>query len=134
MAFSTRTMQPEDWATLKHFTAAEFNYPDAMGFEFMQWLDKLRTALRFPIKISSDHRPPERNAAAGGKSRSAHLDIPCEAVDISSASLDNAKRFKLVHTAMALGCRRMGLYENGSVHLDRAEGKGKAQDVLWVKL
>lgn len=136
--FSTRTMQAADWKRLQYFTAREFRYPEAMGYEFLVWLDHLRGKLGSPLKISSDHRPPERNAAAGGASDSAHMDVPCNAVDISAASLPSKVRYRLVQLAMDLGCRRIGVYANGSVHLDRGEtkpnGTTRPAPVLWEKV
>lgn len=133
MAFSARTMRPADWTMLRHFAPHEFNHPDAMGYEFLRWLDDLRDRLGQSLTVSSDHRPPERNAAAGGAATSAHLDTPCNAVDLSAHGMTSAKRFAIVRLAMEMGCRRIGIYANGSVHLDRGED-GRAADVLWVKV
>ncbi len=133
MAYSTRTMQPADWDRLKFFKPTEPGFDqgraDKMGFEFMLWLDELRAKCKFPFKVTSTYRTPERNAGANGAKKSAHMDVPCDAVDIGG--LDSRHRFKLVYEAMALGCRRIGVYENGSVHLDRT-GSPRGQDVLWV--
>lgn len=132
MSFSSRTMRPEDWAQLRHFRPTErgFRDPARMGFEFMLWLDMLRRRFGAPLSISSTWRAPAHNEAAGGASQSAHLRTPCEAVDI--VGLDSAGRFRLVSLAMQMGCRRIGIYENGSVHLDL--DPSLPQDVLWVKV
>jgi|GEM_PF-5712470 len=128
--FSTRTMQPGDWAAVApEFYAREFNHPDEMGFEFLLWLRDLRRAVGFPLLLSSDHRPPARNETVGGAKLSAHLDTPCDAVDIRQ--LTAAHRFTLIFEARAMGCRRFGVYGNKSVHIDRA-GDPKGQDVIWV--
>lgn len=135
--FSTRVARPEDWtAVARYFRPDEFNHPELVGAEFLLWLRDLRAALGFPLHPTSDARPPARNAAAGGATASAHLDVPCDAVDLgrnrrTGLGLTSAQRFQVVFTAREMGCRRFGIYENGAVHLDRA-GDPKAQDVIWV--
>lgn len=134
--FSSRRIRPDEWPKLApYFTRGEFNHPDEMGFEFMFWLRDLRERVGFPLHPRSDHRPPARNAAAGGASQSAHLDAPCDAIDFGRSptglALTSAQRFQLIFTAREMGCRRFGVYENKAVHLDRAGGD-KPQDVMWV--
>lgn len=133
MAFSTRTMQPADWAGLRHFRPGDFKAPERMGYEFVRWLDDLRATLGWPLLVSSDYRSPERNAAAGGAFASAHMDTPCDAVDLSARCFPtSARRLELVIAAITLGCRRIGIYENGSVHLDRTEDRRPRG--LWTKV
>lgn len=134
--FSTRTMTDADWPTIRNFSKHEFNYPEAMGYEFVQWLDQLRDLAGVPIHLVSDHRPPERNAAAGGASNSAHMDLPCNAVDIGKRPTPddpnwNRHRFAIIRAAMRLGCTRLGLYPSGSLHVDRAEDTRPAPR-LWT--
>ena len=135
--FSTRTMRPEDWSEVApFFTPDEFNYPSQMGYEFMLWLRDLRVKLGFSLHPVSDHRPPARNAGVGA-SNSAHLDVPCNAIDFgrnkrTGLAITSAQRFQILFTARDMGCRRFGIYEHGGVHLDRA-GDSKPQDVIWVK-
>lgn len=132
MNFSTRTMKPEDWAKVHpEFKPHEFDHPDKMGYEFMLWLHKLRLRLGFSLSVSSDHRTPEHNSSAGGAKKSAHMDVPCDAVDIHK--LTSHTRYKLVQGAMAMSCQRIGVYENGSVHLDRTEDE-RPSPALWVKV
>lgn len=130
MTFSTRAMRPEDWATLRHFTPAEFRAPDRMGYEFMVWLDEVRTRAGVPMKVTSSQRTTERNDTVGGASDSAHLDPLCEAVDVAPAN--NAHRFEILKAALDLGCTRIGTYANGSLHFDRTEGRRPSRR-LWVK-
>lgn len=132
MSFSSRTMQAADWAKVApEFKPSEFDYPDLMGYEFMLWLHKLRIKAGFALHISSDHRKSDHNSTVGGASKSAHMDVPCDAVDIHK--LTSVSRFKLVRVAIELGCQRIGVYENGSVHLDRTESV-RPSPVLWVKV
>lgn len=132
MPYSTRAMRDEDWPALSpEFLPTEFRKPDTMGFEFMHWLHQLRKRAGVPMKVTSSSRTPARNAAAGGAADSAHLDLPiCDAVDIKPRN--NAERFLIVFAAYELGCRRFGIYANGSIHLDRTEGRRPAPR-LWTK-
>lgn len=138
MPYSTRTMLKEDWKEIKHFAASEFNYPDSMGYQFVKWLDAVREEAGCEMHLTSDHRPPERNAAAGGAERSAHMDLPCNAVDIGKRPKTddpnwNHARYRIIKAALKLGCQRIGLYPNGSLHLDRGEGDHPSPR-LWVSV
>src|SRR5690606_22552706 len=62
------------------FTPAEFRYPWKMDARFLLLLYLMRLYAGVPFRISSDHRPPERNQAVGGASSSAHMEVPCTAV------------------------------------------------------
>lgn len=121
-------MTPADWAGLKHFTPAEFKAPDKMGAEFMDWLDGVRTLCGFAFKITSSYRDPAYNATVGGARDSAHTDVPCNAVDLMPAN--HFERFKIIEAAMNTGCSRVGLYPNGSIHLDRTEDR-RPSPRLW---
>jgi uncharacterized protein YcbK (DUF882 family) len=125
-------MRPEDWAGIRHFSPAEFSVPERMGYEFVKWLDALRALCGFALKISSDVRTPEQNEAAEGATKSAHMDVICDTVDISAHCLTGAKRLRLVIAAYTLGCRRFGVYENGSVHIDCTEDR--RPHAMWVKV
>ena len=136
MAYSTRTMTDADWSEIKHFKASEFNYPDKMGYQFLKWLDAVREEAGVGMHLVSDHRPPERNAAAGGAERSAHMDVPCNAVDIKKTPTPsdpnwNHTRYKIIKAALKLGCQRIGMYPNGSLHLDRGEDTHPAPRI-WI--
>jgi hypothetical protein len=132
MPFSTRAMRPADWASLKHFKAHEFKFPERMGFEFMRWLDGVRAELGMSLTVSSDWRDKGHNATVGGAKLSAHMDTICDAVDFSSANMTGHKRLMLVAIAYARGCRRIGIYANGSVHIDRTEDR--RPEAMWVKV
>ena len=121
--FSSRTMTDRDWAMVKHFAPHEFKEPSKMGFEFVMWLDRLRTQAGVPMHITSSYRSPAYNAAVGGATDSAHTDVPCNAIDIGERPRTddpnwNYSRFVIVSTAIMMGCRRIGTYANGSLHLD----------------
>lgn len=136
MPYSTRTMTDADWAKCKYFAKSEFNYPDSMGYQFVMWLESVREEAGVPMHLSSDHRPPERNAAAGGAEKSAHMDLPCNAVDIGKRPKTddpnwNHARYRIIKAALKLGCQRLGMYPNGSLHLDRGESDHPAPRI-WI--
>lgn len=131
MRFSKRTMTDADWEKVPSFSKSEFRYPDKMGYEFMIWLQKVRDGAGVPMVVTSSHRTVAENDAAGGAADSAHCDVPCEAVDIGMRPRHddpnwNYSRFRIVSTAIDLGCQRIGSYANGSLHLDRTEGRRPA--------
>lgn len=137
MPFSSRTIRPQDWALVQHFTPDEFKEPGKMGFEFIRWLDELRDRAGVPMRITSSYRSPDYNRSVGGASDSAHSDVPCNSVDIGKlpdAVSDpnwNYARYKIIQHAILLGCTRIGMYPNGSLHLDRSEDKRPAPRI-WI--
>lgn len=131
MSFSSRTMTAGDWLRVKYFKPNEFKNPEKMGYEFILWLDQLRAKCAVPMTITSSYRSPAYNKSVGGASDSAHTDTPCNAVDIGMRPRPsdpnwNYTRWQIVHTAMEMGCKRIGSYQNGSLHLDRSEDKRPA--------
>lgn len=135
MPFSSRTMTDADWSGVAHFTPGEFSEPHLMGLEFVHWLDGVRALAGVPMHITSSARTPEHNKAVGGAVDSAHVDVPCNAVDIGQTPTPsdpnwNFARFKILEAAMQSGCVRVGFYPNGSLHLDRTEDQRPAPR-LW---
>jgi uncharacterized protein YcbK (DUF882 family) len=129
-------MERADWGGLQFFTPDEFANPDKMGYEFMYWLDSLRQKAGVPMYVSSSYRSTLRNERVGGAHNSAHTDDICNAVDIKKKPrLDdpnwNLSRFLILNAATALGCVRIGLYANGSLHFDRTEDI-RPSPRLWV--
>ena len=135
MPFSSRNMTAADWSGLTHFGPDEFAVPEAMGFEFMVWLDGVRQMANVPMHVTSSYRTPQHNAEVGGARDSAHVDKPCNAVDIGMTPTPadphwHFARFKIVEAALNAGCGRIGFYPNGSLHLDRTEDK-RPSPRLW---
>ncbi len=131
MSFSSRVMEPADWAVCPHFPPSEFKNPEKMGYEFMVWLEKVRVKANVPMTITSSYRSPAYNKRVGGAADSAHTDNPCNAVDIGMRPRPddpnwNLSRWLIVMAARDLGCQRIGSYANGSLHLDRTEGQRPA--------
>ena len=135
MSFSSRTMKPEDWAKLEHFNADEFKSPEKMGFEFMLWLDRLREEAAVPMTITSSYSDKKYKKKVGGASDSAHIDVPCNAVDIGMRPRPsdpnwNYTRFRIIRAAILSGCQRIGTYANGSLHLDMTHDERPAER-MW---
>lgn len=131
MSFSTRCMTDADWTHITHFTPAEFEKPESMGYEFVCWLDDVRGAANVPMTITSSYRSPAHNVAVGGAEDSAHTDVPCNAVDIGMRPRSddpnwNYSRYQILTTALKHGCVRFGDYSDGSIHLDRTEDRRPA--------
>lgn len=128
-------MRAADWSGIKNFKPIELKNPEKMGYEFMKWLDHIRTVAAVPMVITSSYRSAEYNAQVGGAPDSAHVDIPCEAVDIGMRPRPddpnwNYSRFRIVKAALDNGCLRIGTYANGSLHLDRTETRRPAMR-MW---
>jgi hypothetical protein len=104
-----------------HFQPHEFRFPFEMDAHFLRWLHQVRLAAGVPFRFRSDHRPTDHNTTAGGAVGSAHIPIPCRAVDL--AVLNNYERYQVIAAAILLGCTRIGIYparpdNSGSIHLD----------------
>jgi uncharacterized protein YcbK (DUF882 family) len=135
MAFSSRTMTARDWAQIRNFKPVEFRNPEKMGYEFMLWLDNLRHRAGVSIRITSSYRSPAYNERVGGATDSAHTDVPCNAIDISLAGHpqnENYARYRLMKTALEMGCQRIGTYADGSLHLDLTEDDRPAPRIWRV--
>lgn len=133
--FSSRTMAATDWGKLRYFRASEFSVPGNMGYEFMLWLDNLRATCGIPFRVTSSYRSPAHNKAVGGAGDSSHCDVPTNVVDLGKMPTAddpnwNLGRWIIVKAAMAAGCTRIGIYQDGSLHLDRTENVRPAPR-LW---
>lgn len=129
MPFSARAMRDSDWRSVRHFTPGEFKAPERMGWNFLLWLDQVRDACGVPMRVTSSYRTPQHNAQVGGAKDSAHCDTPCNAVDLMPQN--NYERWQIVTAAWALGCRRIGVYADGSLHLDMTHDVRPAPR-MWV--
>ena len=101
--------------TLEHFKPAEFVSPDEMSERLLIRLDQMRELAGVPIKITSSYREGDKLSHGDG-----------EAVDI--ACTDSDKRLLLVMAALAVGFRRLGVYDK---HLHADVSERLPQEVMW---
>jgi len=106
----------------------EFWSPDKnfakMDAEFMLKLQRLRTIVGKPFRITSGYRTVEFNARVGGAPNSQHL--VGRAADIDHMTWDGATKLKFLGAAISLGFA-VGIYRK-HFHIDtRLEPK-----VLWI--
>ena len=117
---------------LKYFNLDEFDSPDDNGsgnnmeLGFLLKLDKCRELAEIPFKINSGYRTPSHNKKIGGVKNSSHMNIPCNAVDISA--ITSSERFKIIDAAIKVGIKRIGIGKN-FIHLDTDENK--SQNIIW---
>lgn len=117
--------------TLKHFRLSEFDSPDAPGSganmnrDFLDMLDRARSAAGIPFKISSGYRTPEHNRAVGGVANSAHLEG--YAADI--ICFDSRSRSIILRALVQVGFNRIGVART-FIHVD--DDPGKRADVTWL--
>jgi len=61
---------------LEYFHDTEFNYPEDMDEEFLEFLDQVRDGAGIKMFITSDGRSPSENVNTGGWVDSYHLVMP----------------------------------------------------------
>jgi hypothetical protein len=120
------------------FSMREFNQPERMAVEALRLLHRVRMRSGIPFRFVSDARTPSTNP---GVSNSAHLELPCTAVDLRVVS--NLERYRIVEAAIAEGVGRIGAYPPtpfqrsqwgagaGSVHLDASQRLPSPR--LWLQ-
>lgn len=94
-----------DYEQLKYFKPDEFEEPERMSRAFMMFLDRVRAHAGVPFRISSSWRADSPSHDSG-----------C-AVDVYY--LNSEEMYAIVHSAIILGIRRIGVYDK-HVHLDDA--------------
>lgn len=91
-------------------------------------LEAIREKVGRPLRVSSGLRCKEWNKRVGGVRDSTHL----AGLGVDIIVLGSTDRYWLIFWALNQGIRRIGVYEDGHVHLDVAPELW-AQNVLWVK-
>tara|TARA_R110000823_G_scaffold17068_5_gene54312 strand:+ start:525 stop:944 length:420 start_codon:yes stop_codon:yes gene_type:complete len=121
-----------NYPALKHFKSDEFDSPDDIGSgtnmcpKFLIKLDAARELANIPFKINSGYRTPAHNKKVGGVKSSSHMNIPCNAVDISVK--DSKSRFIIIQSLLAQGIKRIGI-GRGFIHIDT--DCNKVQNLIW---
>jgi len=126
-----------NYPALRYFNRSEFDCPTEEGSgenmcpSFLQKLDNARHKAKIPFKINSGYRSPKHNTAVGGVKNSSHMNIPCNAADISVK--DGRERFLILVSLMSQGFTRFGIGKN-FIHVDsddRVNGGDKSPNVIW---
>jgi hypothetical protein len=71
-------LSPEQWDTVRHFTATEFRRPADMDAEFIYFLDGVRDAFGEPLVITSDARTVAEEEALPG-----HAEPPTSSLHVA---------------------------------------------------
>lgn len=122
--------------TLKHFRLSEFDSPDDPGSgsnmnrDFLDMLDRARSAAGIPFRISSGYRTQSHHdhlTRSGYKTakNSAHLEG--YAADI--ICLDSRTRSVIVRALIEVGFNRIGI-GSSFVHVD--DSPSKTEDLMWL--
>ena len=117
------------WDDIKHFKKNEFDCACGCGknnidIELIERLDRIRSALNMPMKITSGCRCEEHNRKVGGKADSSHL--YGLAVDFHVPG--SAYRFIALSLCMRL-FKRVGIGSN-FIHVDK--DATKPWPVCWM--
>ncbi|MCL2291236.1 MAG: D-Ala-D-Ala carboxypeptidase family metallohydrolase [Bacteroidetes bacterium] len=118
--------------TSKYFKEEEFkkcNPPCSlqdMDQDFMDWLDSVREDAGISFRLKSAFRSKQHEQNMGRSGNSAHTEG--KAVDIDSPN--SVSRFKILKSAFAKGCKRLGIdFSKNFIHLDRSTKLD--HEVVW---
>ena len=115
-----------------YFNLSEFDSPDDIGsgenmdLDFVRMIDEAREIAGVPFKITSGYRTPKHNTAVGGVLNSSHMNIPCNACDISIS--DSSTRYKVISSLLKVGINRIGIGKN-FIHCDT--DITKSPNIIW---
>jgi Peptidase M15 len=98
---------------LRHFTAKEFKFPDAMDVSFLRWLDRVREEAGVPMVITDDFRPA--NVMPEGASTTS-LHFRGRAVDVRSRDWNDIQKWDIAAAIFALAEEAPGKVEFELVH------------------
>lgn len=127
-------MKVTDWSRYPDFSEDEFRCKHTgrceMDVEFMDLLQKIRSAYGKPMRITSGYRDPSHpiEAAKGGLSRGEHTLGRC-----ADVAIEGFEAVVLLQYALALGITRVGVQQKGSgrfLHLGIG-GPGLANPWIW---
>ena len=100
---------------LRHFTAAEFQFPDVMDIAFLRWLDRVREEAGVPMIITDDGRPSGVMPEGASKTR---LHFRGRAVDIRSRDWSVTQKWDLSAAIHLLADDAPGKVEFEQVYSD----------------
>lgn len=103
-------MFPSD---LRHFTAAEFKFPEMMDVSFLRWLDRVREEAGIPMEITDDGRPA--GVMPEGASKTS-LHFRGRAVDVRSRDWSATQKWDLAAAIFALAEEAPGRVELEQVY------------------
>jgi uncharacterized protein YcbK (DUF882 family) len=111
----------------KHFSRSEFECKCGCGYDtvdskLIELLEKIRTRLAKPIKITSGCRCHEHNAKVGGSLRSQHK--LGRAADIIVTDVDPAVVYRVAEELMRDEDGGIGKYEHFT-HIDSRNGRAR---------
>lgn len=116
-------MKPEQWARLKHFTAAEFGAgAEHMDAGLMAMLDATREAAGVPMVVTSNFRDGDPLAHGRGNA----VDV---ADNAAGKNISSGFRIAVVRAALEIGFVRIGIYDR-HVHID--VDRTLPQNVMWI--
>jgi len=93
---------------LRHFTVAEFKFPDAMDVSFLRWLDRVREEAGVPMVITDDARPA--GVMPEGASKTS-LHFRGRAVDLRSRDWTELQKWDLAAAIFVLADEAPGKVE-----------------------
>jgi uncharacterized protein YcbK (DUF882 family) len=116
------------WDDIKNFKQEEFNCPDCgknnISLELVSRIDRIRTVVNMPMKITSGCRCEAHNLTVGGKDDSAHL----EGLAVDFSVPGSSFRFIVLSMCMRM-FKRVGIGKT-FIHVDIDEGK--PWPVCWM--
>ena len=92
------SMSPVPFPALRHFVASEFQHPELVDADALQWLDNVRHAAGVPFRLTSDARTPAHNIEVGGSPTSLH--VLGRAFDFTLRVADPAALYRVVDACM----------------------------------
>jgi hypothetical protein len=98
---------------LRHFSPAEFKFPDRMDVGFLRWLDRVREESGVPMTITDDARPP--GVMPEGASKTS-LHFRGRAVDVRSRDWNDMQKWDLAAAIFTLAEEAPGKVEFEQVY------------------
>jgi len=101
---------------LRYFDDGEFDRPEELNEDLLEFLDQVRYQVGVPFYITSDFRSDERNEEIGGSPSSWHL--TGDAIDFVPDTWDSETLWAITYAVMTLS----GIYSELSVEFELVSG------------